>query len=247
MFDREVSVMATVNHAALIRLLGFVPVGKADGDPPSIVFEFAARRALQDTIKPEWQMPPEWDMTRRYVSVFGVAVGMMTLHGLRIIHRDLKPENVLLDDALEPKVADFGLAKFVPVGASVHHSSSMGTPLYQSPEMLESDVYNWSVDVYAFGVLFNAVMAGEDPYTGMGIRKSFALAAKVMAGTRPVMPQGTRPAWKQFIEKCWSGATDDRPTFEAIVREMADRAFIGDEVDMDIFTQYQKKVTVRAL
>jgi hypothetical protein len=243
-FDREVSVMASVRHPALIRLLGFVPVGNPDGDPPSIVLEFAGRGTLNHMIRAN--APPEWDITRCYIAVFGVAVGMMTLHALRIMHRDLKPENVLLDDALEPKVADFGFAKFVPVGASKNHSRFIRTPLYEAPEMLRAEPYTWFVDVYSFGVLFNAVIAREEPYSGMGIRRSFALAAKVMAGTCPNVPDRMRPAWRRLIEKCWDGNSHARPSFDAIVEQMADPVFIGEQVDIKMFSQYQKKVTLPA-
>jgi hypothetical protein len=120
-FDREVKILASVDHPTLLKFCGFVPVVNADGDPPSIITAFASRGSLRDLIKMEQRKehPTIWDLTQKYIVLYGIAVGMMELHRQRIIHRDLKAENVLLDDNYEAKVGDFGLSKFVSADASM--------------------------------------------------------------------------------------------------------------------------------
>jgi serine/threonine protein kinase len=54
--------------------------------------------------------------TQKHIVLLGIASRMAFMHENRVIHRDLKPANVLLDDACEPHVADFGLSKFVGRG-----------------------------------------------------------------------------------------------------------------------------------
>lgn len=58
------------------------------------------------------------DWKKRFDIILGIARGLLYLHQdsrLRIIHRDLKPGNILLDEDLNPKISDFGLAKIVGV------------------------------------------------------------------------------------------------------------------------------------
>lgn len=56
------------------------------------------------------------DWVKRYDIIMGIARGILYLHQdsrLRIIHRDLKTSNILMDEELNPKISDFGLAKIV--------------------------------------------------------------------------------------------------------------------------------------
>jgi serine/threonine protein kinase len=56
----------------------------------------------------------------RFTLIYNIAVGMMNLHRRQIIHRDLNPSNVLLDDAFDPVISDFGFSKFSEVDQTPH-------------------------------------------------------------------------------------------------------------------------------
>ena len=73
---------------------------------------------------------------RRKIAV-GTARGISYLHnGIHpsIIHRDIKASNILLDDDFDPKVVDFGLAKFAPDGVTHVSTRVAGTLGYLTPE-----------------------------------------------------------------------------------------------------------------
>jgi len=97
-------------------------------------------------------------------------------HG--IIHRDIKPANVILDgkdaDKVCAKLMDFGIARLEEEDPAVTTltqpgARSPGTPLYMSPEQIDSGTYGPvtpSADLYAMGVMLYHMLSGRPPFTG---------------------------------------------------------------------------------
>lgn len=86
------------------------------------------------------------------------------LHKNDVIHRDIKCDNILLDDDMNPVLADFSLAKIFDCKMTGDtHTAGVGTPTYKSPECYKEEPYGLAVDNYAAGVvileLFNGILA----------------------------------------------------------------------------------------
>ncbi|GFP88428.1 leucine-rich repeat receptor-like serine/threonine/tyrosine-protein kinase sobir1 [Phtheirospermum japonicum] len=159
----EIQTVGQIRHKNLLPLLAHLP----RPDCHYLVYEYMRNGSLQDYLQDVAEGKRELDWPARYKIALGIASGLEYLHmnhTPRIIHRDLKPANVLLDDEMEARIADFGLAKAVP-DAHTHITTSnvAGTIGYIAPEYHQTLKFTDKCDVYSFGVLLGALVMGKLP------------------------------------------------------------------------------------
>src|SRR5262245_58881851 len=142
--------------------------------------------------------------------VVTIARAMHEAHRLNIAHRDLKPANIMIDEAGQPVVMDFGLARTcTPLATQLTAAGDViGTPAYMPPEQIEGDVARIgpACDIYSLGVILYELLTGRVPFQG----DMLALAMQVVADP-PVPPSRRRPVIDSKLDAVCLKALEKNP------------------------------------
>ncbi|KAJ1289348.1 hypothetical protein BS78_02G157300 [Paspalum vaginatum] len=157
-FQAELRIISRVHHRNLVSLVGYCV---ADAGQRLLVYEFVPNLTLHHHLHGGVEAVLDWPI--RWKIAFGAAKGLAYLHEdchPRIIHRDIKAANILLDHDFNPKVSDFGMAKFIP-GENTHIATRIvGTIGYLAPEYASSGKLTERSDVFSFGVVLLELITG---------------------------------------------------------------------------------------
>ncbi|MBK9925259.1 MAG: serine/threonine protein kinase [Anaerolineales bacterium] len=203
-FQRELEVMKTLDHPAILKGLGSGKYNRV----PYLVTEFVDGKSLRSLIESSAPLP-----TDQVVSLIRkIADGMAYCHTHDVVHRDIKPENILITASGQPVIMDFGLALTKGSHRVTYSnlSATMGTPDYMAPEQIEGQRGDQRTDLYALGTIMFELLSGKMPFTG---DNNMVVMAQHLNNTAPrldhVNPAIT-PQIAAIVATCLARNPDDR-------------------------------------
>ncbi|XP_052234195.1 dual serine/threonine and tyrosine protein kinase-like isoform X1 [Dreissena polymorpha] len=191
-------------HDRIVMLRGsIIDYSYGGGTTPAVLLVMdRLQRDLYTAIKQHLEWVP------RLQVAMDVVEGIRYLHSQGLVHRDIKLKNVLLDKDNRAKITDLGFCK----PEAMMSGSIVGTPIHMAPELF-SGRYDSSVDVYAFGILFWYICAGN-----VRLPQNFELCANkdqlwnnVKRGLRPEQLTVFDDECWDLMSECWEGEPVKRP------------------------------------
>ncbi len=168
-FEREAFAASKIRHQNVVSVLS---CGE-QGGVLYLVLEFVQGRSLNAHLE-NLQRDPRGtsgesvsarlrDPREAARIVEAIARGLEACHAVGVIHRDVKPHNILLDERLEPRLVDFGLAKDAELEGLSDTGSLSGTPNYMSPEQAQGKLVDPRTDIYSLGAVLYELLTLRPP------------------------------------------------------------------------------------
>src|SRR5438128_7828242 len=174
-FEHEAQLIASLHHPNIVQIHDF-QVSRPPESPSTIaymVMAYIERQTLADYIgstSAQGKIPSPAEIVNLFTSI---SLAIDYAHQKGMVHRDIKPANILLDKHNtarnpmgEPILTDFGLAKLLGVSAGTLTATSLGTPLYTSPEQAQGYAGNERSDLYSLGIILYEMVTGAPPFRG---------------------------------------------------------------------------------
>lgn len=198
-FKREATAIANLSDANIVNVLD---VGTQD-DIDYIVMEYISGKTLKDLINYSGKL----NYNTAIKIALQIAKALDCAHRNNIIHRDIKPQNILVTEAGEVKVTDFGIAKSTDSQTITNTTSIIGSAHYLSPEQAKGTYIDFRSDIYSFGIVLYEMLTGKLPFEG----DSPVTVALKHLQEEPVPPKNINPAIPDSLNKLILKAIQKEP------------------------------------
>ena len=156
-FLREAQAAALLDHP---RICPVYEIDERDGRA-FIAMAFCSGRSLRDRLK-DGPLP----VREALAIATQVAEGLGEAHSRGVVHRDIKGANIMVTDAGQVKIMDFGIAKLAGGTEATWSGSISGTAAYMSPEQAAGGPVDGRTDLWSLGVVLYEMLAGDLPFKG---------------------------------------------------------------------------------
>lgn len=203
---QEIDIHRSLSHKHIVGFTGFFE----DKDNVYVLLELCRRRSLMELHKRRKALTePEV----RYI-FHQILLAVSYLHGVKVIHRDLKLGNLFLNDDLDIKLGDFGLATRVEVDGE-RKRTLCGTPNYIAPEVLTKKGHSYEVDIWSIGCVLYTLLVGKPPFETSSLKDTYQRIKR----NEYHIPSIVSPEARMLITKLLRPNPSTRPSAESILSD----------------------------
>ncbi len=227
-FEREAKAAAGLTHPNIVQVY---MTGEFNGTH-YIAQEYVRGINLREHLSRF--VPPDCALILRIMRQVTAALNAAAEKG--IVHRDIKPENIMITSKKQIKVADFGLAQIAQSDERVELTqvgTTMGTPLYMSPEQVNGKSLDQRSDIYSLGVTCYHLISGRPPFHG---ETALSIAVKHLNESpapldkiRPDLPQELCDLVHRMMEKDPNQRPADAKELMQEIKKIPEQASANDQ------------------
>lgn len=186
-----------------------------------IVMEYIKGKTLNELIKDKGRLN-----SNAVISISKqIASALDCAHKHHIIHRDIKPHNIIIDENLNVKVTDFGIARIATSSTITYTSSVLGTVHYISPEQAKGKFIDEKSDIYSLGVVMYEMVTGRVPFdTDNAVGIAMQHINEPLVEPIKLVPN-LEPWLNATIVKCMEKNPENRfESAESLIRALEDKS-----------------------
>ncbi|KAI8910040.1 kinase-like domain-containing protein [Powellomyces hirtus] len=201
--QKEIDLLRQCSHRNVLQYYGCVPVG----DAMWILTDYCGAGSVSDCME-----LTQATLTEAQVAVVvGAALeGLAFLHSRSVVHRDLKSANILLTDAGEVRIADFGVSERLTVAVGARRTV-VGTPYWMAPEVITGNSYGTEADIWSLGITAIEMADGVPPLHELHPMRAMFKIPYLPAPTVQD-PSRFSPEFVDFLSKCLTKDPPSRPS-----------------------------------
>lgn len=216
----EIAIHKSLDNPHVVGFHGFFE----DDDFVFVVLEICRRRSLLELHK---RRKAVTEPEARYFMRQTIQ-GVHYLHNNRVIHRDLKLGNLFLNDDMEVKIGDFGLATKIEFDGE-RKKTLCGTPNYIAPEVLCKKGHSFEVDVWSLGCILYTLLVGKPPFETSCLKETYVRIKK----NEYTIPRHINPVAAALIRRTLHADPTLRPSVSDL---LADEFFTSGYVPLRLPT-----------
>jgi len=206
-FRREAKAAQKLAHPNIIEIFD---QGDTDDGTSYLVMELLEGEALGTTLT-----RGPLDLPRALPIMVQIARALARAHDFEVVHRDLKPDNIFLcrrsDGSDLVKLLDFGIARSMQDARLTGQGEVFGTPQYMAPERITTIDAGAPSDLYAVGIIFFEMLAGQLPFDAADVPSFFLKHLKAPAPPVSKWAPATPPSLERLILSLMAKEPDKRP------------------------------------